>query len=125
MLSFEFMQSNYLLNHVLFYRCGVDASGYKDNCVENLRSSLSAFLCQNSSRKLGLPAQIGTVNALLGLLNLNFEELVKSSVELPAVVSPSNPADCIREWYSTMSYEQQSSAVNLLQSGSVCSCRPR
>ncbi|XP_057494792.1 uncharacterized protein LOC130779924 [Actinidia eriantha] len=106
-------------------RLGVDASGYEDNCVENLRSSLSAFLCQNSWRKLGLPAQIGTVNALLGLLNLNFEELVKSNVELPAVVSPSNPADCIREWYSTMSYEQQSLAFNLLQSGSVCSCRPR
>ncbi|XP_057501104.1 uncharacterized protein LOC130785075 isoform X2 [Actinidia eriantha] len=106
-------------------RLGVDASGYEDNCVENLRSCLSAFLCQNSSRKLGLPAQIGTVNALLALLNLNFEELINSSVELPAVVSPSNPADCIREWYSIMSYEQQSLAFNLLQSVSACSFRPR
>ncbi|XP_028106124.1 uncharacterized protein LOC114305232, partial [Camellia sinensis] len=76
-------------------RLGVDANGYGNKGVENLKSRLSAFLCQSSSRKLGMPSQIATVNALLGLLPLNFEEIIKCSVAelLPAAISQSDPAD--------------------------------
>ncbi|KAI8029638.1 hypothetical protein LOK49_LG01G00030 [Camellia lanceoleosa] len=102
-------------------RLGVDASGYGNNGVENLKIRLSAFLCQSSSRKLGLPSQIATANALLGLLPLNFEEIIKYSLaELPAVVSQSDPADCIiRKWFSMLSSEQQSLSFSLLQFSGV------
>ncbi|XP_028086168.1 uncharacterized protein LOC114287088 isoform X1 [Camellia sinensis] len=102
-------------------RLGVDASGYGNNGVENLKIRLSAFLCQSSSRKLGLPSQIATANALLGLLPLNFKEIIKYSLaELPAVVSQSDPADCIiRKWFSMLSSEQQSLSFSLLQSSGV------
>ncbi|XP_058207986.1 uncharacterized protein LOC131321018 isoform X2 [Rhododendron vialii] len=103
-------------------RLGVDASGYEDNGVENLRCRLSSFLCQNSSRKLSRLSQVAIVNALLGLLSLSFKELIKSTVEVPAVVSPSNPTDCIREWYSGLSNEQQSLSFSFLQSDSVSCC---
>ncbi|KAF7148748.1 hypothetical protein RHSIM_Rhsim03G0093400 [Rhododendron simsii] len=103
-------------------RLGVDASGYEDNGVENLRCRLSSFLCQNSSRKLSRLSQIAIVNALLGLLSLSFKELVKSTVEVPAVVSPSNSTDCIREWYSGLSNEQQSLSFSFLQSDSMSCC---
>ncbi|KAL7240196.1 hypothetical protein ACSBR2_005963 [Camellia fascicularis] len=103
-------------------RLGVDANGYENNGVENLKSRLSAFLCQSSSRKLGMPSQIATVNALLGLLPLNFEEIIKCSVAelLPAAISQSDPADCtIRKWFSMLSSEQQSLSFSLLQSSGV------
>ncbi|XP_058220019.1 uncharacterized protein LOC131330452 isoform X2 [Rhododendron vialii] len=105
-------------------RLGVDASGYEDNSVENLRYRLSSFLCQSSSRKLSRLSQIAIVNALLGLLSISFTELIKSTVEVPAVVSPpnDNPTDCIREWYSGLSKELQSLSFSLLQSASVSCC---
>uniref|UniRef100_A0A5B7BWU3 Maternal effect embryo arrest 22 n=1 Tax=Davidia involucrata TaxID=16924 RepID=A0A5B7BWU3_DAVIN len=104
-------------------RLGVDANGYEDTGVENLRCRLSVFLCQDTSRKLGLSIQIATVTALLGLLPLNFEELIKNNMELPAVVSESVPAECIRKWFSLLSNEQQSLSFSLLQSAGMSSCR--
>ncbi|XP_052181286.1 uncharacterized protein LOC127794322 isoform X2 [Diospyros lotus] len=95
-------------------RVGVDASGYDDPSVEKLRSSLSAFLYQNS-RKLGLPVQIATANALLGLLRLDFEELIKGNAEFPAIRNEFDSVKCIRKWYSTLSSEQQSLSFSLLQ----------
>lgn len=103
-------------------RLGVDASGYEDNGVENLRCRLSSFLCQNSSKKLSRLSQIAIVNALLGLLPLSFKELIKSTDEVPAAVSPSDPTNCIREWYSGLSNEQRSLSFSLLQSASVSCC---
>ncbi|XP_058196988.1 uncharacterized protein LOC131312966 [Rhododendron vialii] len=100
-------QENFLAVTVILLgklgRLGVDASGYEDNGVENLRYRLSSFLCQNSSRKLSRLSQIAIVKALLGLLSLSFTELIKSTFELPAVVSPPNDNPLIvlaREWYS-------------------------
>ncbi|KAL6989180.1 hypothetical protein U1Q18_014932 [Sarracenia purpurea var. burkii] len=95
---------------------GIDASGYNDTSVENLRNSLSSFLYRNSSRKSGFPVQIATVNALLGLLPLDFEKLIKSNVEIPAALNQSDPADCVRKWFSMLSSEQQSLSFSLLQS---------
>lgn len=119
---FKFMQLIHLPKLAIFYRLGVDASGYEDNGVENLRCRLSSFLCQNSLKKLSQLSQIAIVNALLGLLPLSFKELIKSTDEVPAAVSPSDPTNCIREWYSGLSNEQQSLSFSLLQSASVSCC---
>ncbi|KAI8524565.1 hypothetical protein RHMOL_Rhmol13G0158800 [Rhododendron molle] len=110
--------------HAILIWLGVDASGYEDNGVENLRYRLSSFLCQNSSRKLSQLSQIAIVNALLGLLSLSITELIESTIEVPAVVSPpnDNPTDCIWEWYSGLSNELLSLSFSLLQSASVSCC---
>lgn len=102
-------------------RLGVDANGYDDTNVENLRGRLSAFLCRSASSNMALPIQIATVTALLGVISLSFEELIKSSTELPEVASSSCPSDCIRRWFSLLSNEQQSLSMRLLIAG-VPSC---
>lgn len=109
------------LQYFLFYRLGVDANGYDDTSVENLRGRLSAFLCRSASSNMALPIQIATVTALLGVISLSFEELIKSSTELPEVVSYSSPDDCVRKWFSLLSNEQQSLSMRLLIAG-VPSC---
>ncbi|XAR50910.1 hypothetical protein NMG60_11005375 [Bertholletia excelsa] len=101
-------------------RHGVEVGGYEDTAVEKLRCGLFAFLCQNTGRK-SFPTQLAILNALLGLLSLNFEELLESSLELPAVISQSDPADCLMKWYSTLNNEQQSLLLSFLQSSSACS----
>ena len=65
------------MSSVLIFRLGVDSGGYEDAGVENLRCNLSAFLSRDATMKAGLPIQIATVTALLGLLPLNFETLVQ------------------------------------------------
>ncbi|XP_059666663.1 uncharacterized protein LOC132312333 isoform X2 [Cornus florida] len=109
-----------LLGHL--GRLGVDANGYDDIGVGNLRSWLSSFLCQNSTRNFGLSIRIAAITALLGLLPVNFEELIKSNIEFPAIVSKSLPVDCIREWFSLLSNEQQSLLFGLLQSAGMTNC---
>ncbi|WOG84884.1 hypothetical protein DCAR_0104069 [Daucus carota subsp. sativus] len=95
-------------------RFGVDASGYDDGGVETLRGRLSSFLHQKASAVTGLPFQIATVTALLGLVPIRFEELFKSNSGLSEVVKDPGPADCIRNWFSSLSKEQQSLSIRLL-----------
>lgn len=102
----------------LFFRLGAESEGYEDTGVKNIRDRLSEFLCQSTSRKTGLAIQVATVTALLGVIPLNFEEIInKSNLELPAlVVSHSIPpaADCISGWFSLLNKEQQSLSLSLL-----------
>ena len=58
------------------FRIGVDAGGYEDGGVENLRCTLSAYLDHTSSMKAGISLQISTGAALFGLLPLDLETLV-------------------------------------------------
>ncbi|GMY38164.1 hypothetical protein FCV25MIE_33408 [Fagus crenata] len=98
---------------------GVDAGGYEDTGVENLRCNLSAFLSRDATMKAGLPIQIATVTALLGLLPLDFETLLQSNVKLQATASQSVLVDFIRKWFSLLSKEQQELSVSLLQTAGV------
>ncbi|KAK1377363.1 hypothetical protein POM88_033556 [Heracleum sosnowskyi] len=95
-------------------RNGVDANGYDDSGVETLRGRLSSFLNRKSSAIIDLPFHIAIVNALLGILPLRFEELFESKNELSEVVKDSAPADCIRNWFSLLNKEHQSSVRLLL-----------
>ena len=103
------------MSSVLIFRLGVDSGGYEDAGVENLRCNLSAFLSWDATMKAGLPIQIATVTALLGLLPLNFETLVQSNVKLQATASQCVLVDFIRKWFSLLSKEQQELFVSLLQ----------
>ncbi|XP_050288057.1 uncharacterized protein LOC126726747 [Quercus robur] len=96
-------------------RLGVDAGGYEDKGVENLRCNLSAFLSRDATMKAGLPVQIATVTALLGLLPLDFETLVQRNVKLQETATQSVLVDYIWNWFSLLSKEQQELSVSLLQ----------
>ncbi|OMO83102.1 hypothetical protein CCACVL1_11556, partial [Corchorus capsularis] len=63
-------------------RLGVDAVGYEDKEVDNLKVKLSAFLWKESTIRAGLPIQLATVAALLGLLSLDFEKVIQKNANL-------------------------------------------
>nr|POE92703.1 hypothetical protein CFP56_42016 [Quercus suber] len=113
-----------LSSHIIFVeiqsithglRPGVDAGGYEDKGVENLRCNLSTFLSQDATMKAGLPVQIATVTVLLGLLPLDFETLVQCNVKLQETATQSVLVDYIWKWFSLLSKEQQELLVSLLQ----------
>ncbi|KAF3450972.1 hypothetical protein FNV43_RR07061 [Rhamnella rubrinervis] len=99
-------------------RLGVDALGYENKDVQRLRCNLSAFLHDDCSKK-GLHIQIATVTALLGLVSLNFEEIIQVNMKFPVNASESSPAVMIRNWFSLLGKKQQDLAINILQTGGV------
>jgi hypothetical protein len=80
-----------------------------------LRCNLSVFLSRDATRKAGLPIQIATVTALLGLLPPDFETLVQRNVKIQATASQSVLADSVRKWFSLLSKEQQDLSLKLIQ----------
>ena len=80
-----------------------------------MRCNLSAFLRRDATMKAGLPVQIATVTALLGLLPLDFETLVQRNVKLQETATQSVLVDYIWKWFSLLSKEQQELSVSLLQ----------
>lgn len=96
-------------------RLGVDQTGYEDMEVQNLRCRLSAFLESCTNKKSSLHFEVSTVYALLGLLSLDFEELIRGNVASPAVGSESAPADLIRNWFYLLSNEQQCLILGLFE----------
>lgn len=96
-------------------RLGIDANGFQDVEVENIRVILSSFISGNTSSIISLPVQFAAVNALLDTMPpLSFQQVCKNSAEL---VSPSTPTDYIRKWFSLLSDEQKSLSVKLLDAG--------
>ncbi|KAJ0018587.1 hypothetical protein Pint_11304 [Pistacia integerrima] len=96
-------------------RLGVNACGYEDKEVESLRSKLSAFLQRDTTTRAGLPIQIAVVSALLGLLSLDFKQIIQINTKCPTIASQSVPADHIRKWFSSLSKENQALSFSLLQ----------
>ncbi|GLU17515.1 hypothetical protein SLE2022_338780 [Rubroshorea leprosula] len=102
-------------------RLGVDAVGYEDKGMENLRSQLSVFLWRDTTIRAGLPIQIATISAMLGLLPFSVVEVVKDNTKPPEITSHSDPVDLIGSWLHSLSEEQRALTISLLQSTSVIS----
>ncbi|KAI5332054.1 hypothetical protein L3X38_022182 [Prunus dulcis] len=100
-------------------RLGVDALGYEDKGLEILRCQLSAFLCRDSAISVGLPTQIATVTALLGLMPYDFETIIQGNVEPAAIASQSDPAQSIRKWFSLLPKKQQDLSFGFLQTAGI------
>ncbi|XP_021818167.1 uncharacterized protein LOC110760241 [Prunus avium] len=100
-------------------RLGVDALGYEDKGVEILRGQLSAFLCRDSAISVGLPTQIATVTALVGLMPSDFETIIQGNVEPAAIASQSDPAQSIRKWFSLLPKKQQDLSFGFLQTAGI------
>nr|XP_027187241.1 uncharacterized protein LOC101505368 isoform X2 [Cicer arietinum] len=99
-------------------RLGVDAGGYEDQGVENLRCKLLSYLC-NSSVKAGQSLQIATATAtaLFGLLPLDLEALLLTERSLPAYSSKSISDDAgnLRKWFSGLGEHQRDLLCGILR----------
>ncbi|KAI9195861.1 hypothetical protein LWI28_018821 [Acer negundo] len=78
-------------------RIGVDACGYEDKEVESLRNKLSSFLMGDTTIVAALPVQIATVTALLGLVPLDFEQIVEINAKHPIINGLRNASYPLRE----------------------------
>ncbi|XP_016688800.2 uncharacterized protein [Gossypium hirsutum] len=94
-------------------RLGVDAVGYEDKEVENLRAKLSAFLWQETTIRAGLPIQLASVSALLGLVSLDFKKASLENGNLPGMSGQCVPADLLRNWFLQLTEEQRSMSIRL------------
>ncbi|XP_039044029.1 uncharacterized protein LOC120183387 [Hibiscus syriacus] len=92
-------------------RIGVDTIGYEDKEVENLRANLHAFLLREATIGAGLPIQLATVTALLGLVPIDFE-----NVELAVMSGQFVLADVLRKWFPLLTEEQRATSVRLFKS---------
>ncbi|KAF2317910.1 hypothetical protein GH714_041230 [Hevea brasiliensis] len=70
-------------------RIGVAACGYQDKEVEKLKCKLSGYLLRDSTIRASFPVQIAAITSLLGLMSLNFEDVVQSELRLPEAASQS------------------------------------
>ncbi|XP_058071715.1 uncharacterized protein LOC131220870 isoform X2 [Magnolia sinica] len=96
-------------------RLGIDAGGYVQKGLEELRFSLSTFLDANITGERGLPFQFSAVHALIDLLPFGFEEVIQKNMELSVDTSQSAHAEAIRKWFSQLSKEQQDLSMRLFQ----------
>eukprot|EP00258_Populus_trichocarpa_P027055 XP_024443074.1 uncharacterized protein LOC7480412 isoform X2 [Populus trichocarpa] len=100
-------------------RLGVAACGYEDKGVENLRYKLSGFLSCDATIQMALPVQIALATSLLALLSLEFEKVIQSNCNLPAIACQSVSIDHIRSWFYSLTKERQVLSRSLLQSCDV------
>ena len=98
------------------FRIGVDAGGYEDQGVENLRCKLFTYLDHASPMKAGISLQISTAAALFGLLPLDLETLVHTDFSLSAYSkSVSDNAKTLREWFSGLHKDKQELLSSILR----------
>ena len=81
-----------------------------------MRVKLSAFLWRETTIRAGLPIQLATVTALLGLISLDFEKVILENVKLPVMPGQFLAADVIRNWFSLLTEEQRAMSIRLFQS---------
>ena len=99
--------------NVIIFRLGVDAFGYEDSGVENLRSNLLAYLCCDSSVKAGPFVQIAAATALLGLLPLDLETLLQTNLTLPGCAAQ------LRKWLLGLEKDQQELLYSIVRGVNV------
>ncbi|POO01045.1 hypothetical protein TorRG33x02_032280 [Trema orientale] len=100
-------------------RLGLEAFGFEDKGVEQLRCDLSTFFRCGINMKASLPIQIATVTASLGLLSVDFETIIQTKEKLPAIASESVLVDLIREWFLSLSMKQQELSFSILRTAVV------
>ncbi|RAL50215.1 hypothetical protein DM860_007889 [Cuscuta australis] len=112
-------------------RFGVSAKGYEDCIIQNLRSQFLALLSKCDSKTVSLEIQFSIGITLLGLVSLNFEEVLESRAEVPGFGSQYQATVCLRKWFSVLSNENQLSFKHVvsssksLQKGHNPSCEMR
>ncbi|CAN6814022.1 unnamed protein product [Brassica oleracea] len=101
---------------------GVDAGGYENEGISNLREKLSAFLQCETTLKAGFAVQIATVSSLMKTLHLDFSVVVQGKTTmLPGCGdhSLSASANLVTKWFSLLSDEQRVFSNKFLQTSVV------
>lgn len=98
----------------LYCRFGIDANGFQDAEVENIRVKLTSFISRSTLSKISLPVQFAAVNALLGTTPLSFQDICKNNLKRLPPVSSTTATDCIQRWFYLLSDEHKSLSVRLL-----------
>lgn len=97
---------------------GVDAGGYENEGISNLREKLSSFLQCETTLEAGFGVQIATVSSLLKTLQLDLAIVFQGeTTKLPDCgdQSSSVPANMVAKWFSLLSDEQRAFATEFLQ----------
>jgi hypothetical protein len=68
---------------------------------------------------MALPVQIALATSLLALLSLEFEKVIQSNCNLPAIACQSVSIDHIRSWFYSLTKERQVLSRSVLQSCDV------
>ncbi|KAG6416709.1 hypothetical protein SASPL_124145 [Salvia splendens] len=90
-------------------RIGAGAAGYEDPGVKKLRDWFSKYAQEITFKRLSIFVQAALITSLLGVTPIKFEEIAEGKAEtLAAVSSQSIHYRFIREWFSSLSHEQQS-----------------
>lgn len=84
-------------------RLGVDDGGYDDSGVKKLRGWLSAFVHESSFMKFSLSVQVAMITSLFNLSPIKLEDAIEGGTE-----SHSIPVGFIRDWFFSLTDEQQS-----------------
>lgn len=84
-------------------RLGVDDGGYDDSGVEKLRGWLSAFVHESSFTKFSLSVQVAMITTLFNLSPIKLVDIIDGGTESHFV-----PASFIRNWFFSLTNEQQS-----------------
>lgn len=102
--------------NVILIRFGVDAGGYEDQGVENMRSKLLSYL-NNFSIKAGTSLQIAAATALFGLLPLDLAAVLKNEFNLSAFSSKSisNDTGSLKKWFSGLAEHQRELLYGILK----------
>ncbi|KAJ4891655.1 maternal effect embryo arrest 22 [Raphanus sativus] len=101
---------------------GVDAGGYENEGISNLREKLSSFLQCEKTLEAGFAVQIATVSSLLKTLQLDLAKVFQGEItKLPDCgdQSLSVPANMVTKWFSLLSEEQRAFAAEFLQASVV------
>ncbi|CAN6452116.1 unnamed protein product [Victoria cruziana] len=91
-------------------RLGIDASGYEEQGVEQLRCNLSEFLNQKGRCLL---VQLAAVVGILNLLSMDFVKCTQKNASID--VHQSHHVEMIKKWFSELSDHEQSNALCLLE----------
>ncbi|EOA26468.1 hypothetical protein CARUB_v10022517mg [Capsella rubella] len=97
---------------------GVDAGGYENEGISNLRVKLSAFLQCETTLKAGFAVQIATVSSILKTLQLDFPTaFLGKTTALPGSdnQSISGSVNLVTKWFSLLSDEQRGFASEFFQ----------
>ncbi|CAH8391500.1 unnamed protein product [Eruca vesicaria subsp. sativa] len=101
---------------------GVNAGGYENEGVSNLREKLSAFLQCETTLKAGFSVQIATVSSLLKTLQLDFSVVVQGKATMRPDCgdqSSSASANLVTKWFSLLSDAQRVFTTEFLQTSVV------
>ena len=97
----------------MFGRFGIDIGGHQKRGIAELRRNMSVYVDKSIAGEMSLPTQLAAIGALLNLLPLRFKDIVGNYKDLTLDTSQSAHVKLIKKWFSKLSKQQRTLALNL------------